>query len=116
LRERGGVALEMLRQLAHVTDVLFLGRLAEIFQLDQLLELGDRRIVNMFHSGGSMCLSGHNSPHKNSKTFRRTRTENQIFQLLLPRSGSVQPERAANGRQPFRSACIRASPAAASRG
>ena len=28
----------------------------------------------------------------------------------------AQPERAANGRQPFRSACIRASAAAASRG
>jgi hypothetical protein len=50
LRERSRVALEMLGQLAHIPDVLFLGRLAIIFKLDELLELGDRGIGSINHS------------------------------------------------------------------
>jgi len=39
-RERWGGRTGNARQLAHVPDVLFLGRLAEIFKLDQLLGIG----------------------------------------------------------------------------
>ena len=49
LGERGRVALEVFGQFADIPHVLFLGRLAVIFKLDELLEFGDRGIVNMFH-------------------------------------------------------------------
>ena len=52
-RERGRITLEMLSQLAEVTDVLLFGRRPIIFKLEVLLELGDRRIVK-FHRPGSL--------------------------------------------------------------
>ena len=60
-REGGRIALEMLGQLADIPDVLFLGRLAVIFKLDELLEFGDRGIVNM-HKPGRMSLREGNFP------------------------------------------------------
>ena len=63
LGEGGRVALEMLGQLAHIPDVLFLGRLPVIFKLDELLELRDRGIVNM-HRPGRVPLSEGNCPAK----------------------------------------------------
>ena len=64
LGEGGRVALEMLGQLADIPDVLFLGRLAVIFKLDELLELGDRRIRSVFHRPGRVPLSEGNFPAK----------------------------------------------------
>ena len=56
------VALEMLRQLSYVTDVLLFGRLTKIFKLDVFLELGDRRIVDILHRPGRMPACADNFP------------------------------------------------------
>src|SRR5882724_9093058 len=74
----------MLSQLADIPDVLFLGRLTEIFKLDVLLELSDRRICSVFHRPGRMPLSEGNLP-ANQPTHERSAS------FPLPRSGSVQP-------------------------
>jgi len=61
--QRGRIALEMCRQFADVSHVLFLGRLAIIFKLDEVLELSDRGIGYM-HRPGSMRPCGRNFPAK----------------------------------------------------
>ena len=63
LAQSGRVALEMLGELADITDVLLFGGSAKIFELDVLLELGDRRIVN-YHRPGRMPVSAGNFPAK----------------------------------------------------
>src|SRR5439155_5711574 len=60
--EGGRVALEMFGQFSDIPDILFLSRLTEIFKLDVLLELSDRRIRSVFHRLGSMPLSKGNFP------------------------------------------------------
>ena len=57
LGERGRVALEMLGELADVADVLFFCGRPIIFKLDELLELGDRRMVKFNHRRERMPLS-----------------------------------------------------------
>jgi len=54
----------MLRELSGIPDILFLNRLAKIFKLDVLLELGDSRIVDMIHRPGRMPSSEDNFPAK----------------------------------------------------
>ena len=63
LAKSGRVALEMLGELADITDVLLFGGSAKIFKLDVLSELGDRRIVN-YHRPGRMPVSAGNFPAK----------------------------------------------------
>src|SRR5438105_6036231 len=52
----------MLSQFSNIADILFLCRLTEIFKLDVLFELTDRRIRSVFHRLGRMHLSEGNFP------------------------------------------------------
>ena len=54
--ECGWIALKMLGQLAHITDVFLFSWLAIIFKLDELLELGDRWMGSMYHRRERMPL------------------------------------------------------------
>ena len=89
--EGGRVALKMLGQLADIPDVLFLGRLTVIFKLDEFLEFGDRGIVCFMHRPGRVPPGEGNFPAKLTIAVNAT-----CLRLLLPRSGSVQPEHSAN--------------------
>ena len=72
-------ALEMVGEPEHVTDVFLFGGGPVIFELDELLELGDRRVVD-FHPG--------RLPMKRTKD--KTRRNETTAPTLLPHSGSVQ--------------------------
>ena len=98
--EGGRVALEMFSQLTDIPDVLFLGRLTEIFKLDVLLELGDRRIVCYMHRPGG-C----------SRVRATSRLIDQPMNEALPSSCRAmaqfnQPRQPTPGERLF---CIRAS-------
>jgi hypothetical protein len=61
----GGIALEMFGQFADISHILFFGRLAIIFKLDEVLELSDRGVVYM-HRPGRMRSRRRSFPAKTS--------------------------------------------------
>src|SRR5260370_40465960 len=91
--EGGRVALEVFGELADIPHGLFFGRLAVIFKLHELLELGDRGFVGFMHRPGRMPLSEGYFPAKLTKT-----TDASCAPFPLPRSGSVQRTRCTRRR------------------
>jgi hypothetical protein len=77
--------LEKIFKLALLHEFALFGRLAVIFKLDELLELGDRGIVRFMHRPGRMPLREGYFPAKLTKTTDASRAP-----FPLPRSGSVQ--------------------------